>query len=137
MSVCQNCGKNLNAFTEAYGLTGNADEPLCNTCKAKIEKALKGHTLTDDFVYLHKSELISKGVTENGLKHIQKAIDIKLHSAEREEAKRQEERLQKEKAEKEERERGDRAIANAGGLWEYKVVSLVDNDGGIISPDLL
>lgn len=48
--------------------------------------------------------------------------------------KEEEERLQKEKEEKEKRERGDRAIANAGGYWEYKVVSLIDDNGGGISP---
>ena len=46
----------------------------------------------------------------------------------------EEERLRKEKEEREERERADRAIANAGGLWEYKVISLIDEDSGGISP---
>ena len=84
MSVCQNCGKSLNAFTEAYGLTEDADEKLCNACRTKMQNAIQGQELNDNFVYLHRNELLSKGITENGLKHIQKAIDNKLRAEKKE-----------------------------------------------------
>ena len=77
MAVCQNCGNYTNAFNAAFGYTENPEEKLCSSCRRKMEKALQGNDLSDEFLRTHKDELLSQGITENGLKHLQKAIYIR------------------------------------------------------------
>ena len=74
MSECQNCGKKLSALNESYGFIESSDEKLCGACRAKMLKAIGGQKLTLDFLTENRAALISRGITDNGLKHLQRAV---------------------------------------------------------------
>ena len=75
MSICANCGKKLNAFTEQYGLSGDTREVLCESCRKNMLALLENRIITEDFVEHYKDEFLSSGITESGLSHIQKYVD--------------------------------------------------------------
>ena len=102
MSICQNCGKKLNAFTEKYGFIASSDERLCADCRTKITNVIGGNVLTDAFISANRSSLIANGVTENGLLHLQRAAQEHVDTAAKaakaaEEQQKLEERVKKNK----------------------------------------
>ncbi len=86
MSNCENCGKKLNVFTEATGLPLLEDVKICTACKTKLDDIFynfRKDELTSDNIWQYKDELLSKGASENGIKLIQKSLEIKNRQSEK------------------------------------------------------
>ena len=76
MAVCLNCRKRvlLNAY---YGLLGSdSPESLCEDCFKKYEIAIKEIELSEKGVEKKREYLSQLGITEEGIQHLKKAIQV-------------------------------------------------------------
>ena len=154
MAECKLCGKKLSFFdgkTLENNFSGYNATPsivVCSECLPVMNRLKEGdmdaYIAVHDMINSRKDQALEAFVSiwevvPDEAKKLEKDKLQQLAAQEKEEKKKKKEKEEEQRLqrEREERERADKAIANAGGYWEYKVVSLIDDNGGGISSAVL